>query len=606
MIGIDIQTPGLATEVYVDDAIAAIGGGGGEASQNSFLVSGGQVAWQSAYIFLVSAATYYIGGVLYSSPQTTITLTAAAALDRIDTIAVDNTGTVLKVTGTAAATPSEPDIDPGTQLKLAIVSVPALSVAPSGAANVLLYADNVGSPTEWNWTASGASIVVGSTNNPRTGTKSIEGTTVVAGVYAQGAIGSGTLNPNSYDTLNIYIRSKAQWNNNRGLQVSLRTANVLQGVTVNINRSGTFGYDSSVTASYQQVAIPTSAFAIPVGQTITQVRIADFGGSIGFYLDDIVFQTNALTQTPVGITQAQADARYAPIATTVVGPSSAVNNDVAVFDQTTGKLIKDGGSTIAQIIAAGAAAAPQGDVVGPASAVTSRVAIFNGVSGKLIADGGSTVAAIVAAGAAAAPQGDVVGPASATTNRIATFNGATGKLIQDSGVLISALGTGDVVGPAASVASEIALFDLTTGKLLKRATQTGFLKGTSGVLSAVTLKGAITFVVDGGGSAITTGIKGDLQIPFDCTIVAARLLADQSGSIVVNVWKDTYANFPPDVTDKITASAPPTITTATKSQDTTLTGWTTAITAGDILRFNVDSITTVTRVTLVLEVNRTN
>jgi len=47
-------------------------------------------------------------------------------------------------------------------------------------------------------------------------------------------------------------------------------------------------------------------------------------------------------------------------------------------------------------------------------------------------------------------------------------------------------GSGDVVGPASSVDSEIALFSSTTGKLIKRATTTGLLKGTSGVLSAAT------------------------------------------------------------------------------------------------------------------------
>ena len=32
-----------------------------------------------------------------------------------------------------------------------------------------------------------------------------------------------------------------------------------------------------------------------------------------------------------------------------------------------------------------------------------------------------------------------------------------------------------------------------------------------------------------------------------------------SGSIVIDVWKDTYANFPPIVADTITASAKPTL-----------------------------------------------
>lgn len=108
----------------------------------------------------------------------------------------------------------------------------------------------------------------------------------------------------------------------------------------------------------------------------------------------------------------------------------------------------------------------------------------------------------------------------------------------------------------------------------------------------------INFVIDGGGSAITTGIKGDIELPFAGTITSVRLLADQSGSIAVDIWKDTYANFPPTDADSITASAVPTITTATKSEDTTLTAWTTTFSAGDILRINVDSATTVQRVTL--------
>ena len=113
------------------------------------------------------------------------------------------------------------------------------------------------------------------------------------------------------------------------------------------------------------------------------------------------------------------------------------------------------------------------------------------------------------------------------------------------------------------------------------------------------------YVIDGGGVPITSGIKGDITIPFGCTIIEWTLLADQSGSIVVDIWKDTYANYPPTVADTITGSALPTITTATKGQSSTLTGWTSTITAGDTLRFNVNSATTITRVTLSLKLART-
>jgi len=114
----------------------------------------------------------------------------------------------------------------------------------------------------------------------------------------------------------------------------------------------------------------------------------------------------------------------------------------------------------------------------------------------------------------------------------------------------------------------------------------------------------VNFIIDGAGAVIAAGIKGDFIIDFAGAIVSATLLADQSGSIVVDIWKDVYANFPPDNADSITAAAPPTISAATKSQDTTLTGWTKAFAKGDCFRLNVDSCATITRCTLSLQVLR--
>ena len=117
---------------------------------------------------------------------------------------------------------------------------------------------------------------------------------------------------------------------------------------------------------------------------------------------------------------------------------------------------------------------------------------------------------------------------------------------------------------------------------------------------------AIIWTIDGGGAAITTGQKGYIEVPFACTITSARSFADQSGSIVVDIKKDTYANFPPSGSgDSICASAKPTISAAAKSQDTTLTGWTTSVAAGDIIGFDVESISTITRYTIVLTVTKT-
>ena len=123
----------------------------------------------------------------------------------------------------------------------------------------------------------------------------------------------------------------------------------------------------------------------------------------------------------------------------------------------------------------------------------------------------------------------------------------------------------------------------------------------SGALDWKTQNRVIGITIDGGGATITTGVKGYIEVPYACTIVRATTLANASGSIVVDIWKDTYANYPPVDADSITASAPPTLSTAIKAQDATLTGWTTSVAAGDILGFNVDSATTVTRVHVILK-----
>jgi hypothetical protein len=191
---------------------------------------------------------------------------------------------------------------------------------------------------------------------------------------------------------------------------------------------------------------------------------------------------------------------------------------------------------------------------------------------------------------------------------------------------------GDAVGGRASLRGDATLTGLTFGGsasadiYLRRSAVKTLVLDTDGASGALTLVNVIStgfqwnglpvsqavgqvvtlnFVIDGGGVAITTGIKGDLVIDFACTIQQVTLLADQSGSIVVDIWKQVYASFPPLVAQTITASALPTITTATKAQDATLTGWTKTINAGDILRLNVNSATTVQRVTLSLKVTRT-
>jgi hypothetical protein len=108
----------------------------------------------------------------------------------------------------------------------------------------------------------------------------------------------------------------------------------------------------------------------------------------------------------------------------------------------------------------------------------------------------------------------------------------------------------------------------------------------------------LNFVIDGGGSAITTGKKGVVVLDGDYTVTGWTIIADQSGSIVVDVNLSTYTNFP--TTASIAGTELPTLSSAQKNEDLTLTSWTTTLSARDVLEFEVDSVSTVTRVTVAL------
>ncbi len=110
----------------------------------------------------------------------------------------------------------------------------------------------------------------------------------------------------------------------------------------------------------------------------------------------------------------------------------------------------------------------------------------------------------------------------------------------------------------------------------------------------------IGITIDGGGDNLTTGSKGYYNVPSACVISKATLIASASGNLTVDVKVGAFASFP--TTASICASAKPTLAGAQSSQDATLTGWTKALAANDVVEYVVEGTPTVTRATLTLEV----
>lgn len=89
-------------------------------------------------------------------------------------------------------------------------------------------------------------------------------------------------------------------------------------------------------------------------------------------------------------------------------------------------------------------------------------------------------------------------------------------------------------------------------------------------------------------------------VPVACTITGATVLAQGgTGSCIIDVRTGAYASYPTVAT--ICGGARPTISSSNKAQDTTLTGWTVALAAGDVLAFVLESTSVFTAITIQLD-----
>jgi len=96
--------------------------------------------------------------------------------------------------------------------------------------------------------------------------------------------------------------------------------------------------------------------------------------------------------------------------------------------------------------------------------------------------------------------------------------------------------------------------------------------------------GSINYTIDGGGSAITTGSKGFVQVPTNFVIQEWNIFADlETTSFTVDVRKASYANLP--TTSTITNSDFLTLTNQQKNRNSSVS-WTN-ISAGEFVEFYV-------------------
>jgi hypothetical protein len=145
--------------------------------------------------------------------------------------------------------------------------------------------------------------------------------------------------------------------------------------------------------------------------------------------------------------------------------------------------------------------------------------------------------------------------------------------------------------------------DLIAGAVYRAAYYSGLPGFVVDAMSGPSLNNAtIEFIIDGGGSPITTGVKGYLKIGYPASISAWEVMGDQSGSIAIDILR---LNGGVPVTSMIGGGTKPNLSAQQFAVGVPPVGWTSTLLAeSDWLGFNVTSASTVTRVTLALDLGK--
>lgn len=103
----------------------------------------------------------------------------------------------------------------------------------------------------------------------------------------------------------------------------------------------------------------------------------------------------------------------------------------------------------------------------------------------------------------------------------------------------------------------------------------------------------INFVIDSGSIAMLSGNKGSVTLDVSGVLESLAIFSDQQGDLSIDIKKSNYTDYP--TFTSIVGGVYPQFSNAQKVRDDDLTGWTKEIVAGDILTFDVVSVSNINR-----------
>lgn len=263
------------------------------------LISGGIVTWIEDLDYHITAARYIINNTIYESLSTDFTLDPAdATYDRIDVVAVNTDGEVVIITGTPAANPQKPQVDPASELELTFITVPATATEPPNVTGEVIYNEN----TEWTGTNSGPTVDYNEAGVVYIGGKSTQ-VSFIGNDDTLTWTAASSLTVADFETLLLFIRLKQQMLSGQYLVVKLLLsgADASDEVLVEVEKL--------TVDEWQSIGVLLSEFFL-YSDTFdaVQFRWSDSNGTTdhyGFYMD--------LIQLQYGVNQPIPDIAHPPV-----------------------------------------------------------------------------------------------------------------------------------------------------------------------------------------------------------------------------------------------------------------------------------------------------
>ena len=266
--------------------------------QSDGIISGGIVTWTGYHlVYVVTPCVYQIGGVVYNSPQTTITLPPAdPTYARQDVFIVDTSGVASFLEGTPSPSPIAKQTSVNQLALTTGITLNAGDTIPSTLSLKVVYDEGVGSNGgEWNTsTQNTVTIDTLNTSNPYHGVKDLRVSSYKSGAFINFTSDSErTYSSGDVITLHIYTNSTLFSTFPNSLWLYLYDGASI--ATNPISLTSAYGFNGNNSNIYQTISVPLSAFSFEndghYNKVSLFIRGNDTSGVNGFYVDYVTLQS---------------------------------------------------------------------------------------------------------------------------------------------------------------------------------------------------------------------------------------------------------------------------------------------------------------------------